>query len=622
MPLPVKTPAASPGAGAGAADRRRGGDRDPASRSSAGRRGRRRSRDTLPAARARRARARRSPTRVRSSLVASAPARPAERHAHALVDALAAELQLAADRHLDAGLAGRATSAGTQRIRVSSGGLFARLRSACAGSEQRARLQPRVRSAERRFTTRLPTGYAGRKFRCRRLRFCANAHGAGIAWSARRAWVPPCWRRPSRACSSSSCATGAGVAGAGYFQIAPPTTVPERRADGRSRRSPTCRRSSSRAVEPGGPRTLLVLGSDRRAKTSKDAKLSASRAAALGHDRARPPRSEAQPDRRALAPARPRGDDPRATPTTRRSTRPTTRAARALTLDTVKHLFETATGETFHDQQRHRRQLQRLPAGGQLRQAASTSTSTATTTTPRAPGSRRSTSRPGYQRLVGSDALAYVRYRHTDSDIFRNARQQDFLRQAASQPAVRQAQEPRRGRATSSASMRSYFRFDKKFLAPQEPRRACSRPRSTSRSTTRRSTRSRSHGDHRVRGPDGGHAAVHLQRRARRRPTTQFMTGEGDAQPEARDEGHRRLQEGGARRRRSAAWRTRAALGEDMAVLAAPRLKKLPFYFPGTSRPARATSTTRRASTRCATSRASCHRAYRIVISIGAPGEY
>jgi LCP family protein required for cell wall assembly len=35
---------------------------------------------------------------------------------------------------------------------------------------------------------------------------------------------------------------------------------------------------------------------------------------------------------------------------------------------------------------------------------------------------------PGYQRLCGSDALAFVRFRHTDSDLVRNARQQDFLR--------------------------------------------------------------------------------------------------------------------------------------------------------------------------------------------------
>jgi len=41
--------------------------------------------------------------------------------------------------------------------------------------------------------------------------------------------------------------------------------------------------------------------------------------------------------------------------------------------------------------------------------------------------------RPGYQKLCGQDALAFVRYRHTDSDIVRSARQQDFLRWAKDQ---------------------------------------------------------------------------------------------------------------------------------------------------------------------------------------------
>jgi LCP family protein required for cell wall assembly len=40
---------------------------------------------------------------------------------------------------------------------------------------------------------------------------------------------------------------------------------------------------------------------------------------------------------------------------------------------------------------------------------------------------------PGYQKLCGQDALDYVRYRHTDSDITRAARQQDFIRQAKAQ---------------------------------------------------------------------------------------------------------------------------------------------------------------------------------------------
>ena len=46
--------------------------------------------------------------------------------------------------------------------------------------------------------------------------------------------------------------------------------------------------------------------------------------------------------------------------------------------------------------------------------------------------------KPGYQRLCGSDALDYVRHRHSDNDIVRAARQQEFLRQAKQQVGVGQ----------------------------------------------------------------------------------------------------------------------------------------------------------------------------------------
>jgi LCP family protein required for cell wall assembly len=44
--------------------------------------------------------------------------------------------------------------------------------------------------------------------------------------------------------------------------------------------------------------------------------------------------------------------------------------------------------------------------------------------------------KPGYQKMCGERALEYVRYRHTDTDIVRNARQQDFLRQVRQQLSV------------------------------------------------------------------------------------------------------------------------------------------------------------------------------------------
>ena len=43
----------------------------------------------------------------------------------------------------------------------------------------------------------------------------------------------------------------------------------------------------------------------------------------------------------------------------------------------------------------------------------------------------------GYQKLMGKDALDYVRYRHGDNDLVRAARQQDFLRQAKDAAGVR-----------------------------------------------------------------------------------------------------------------------------------------------------------------------------------------
>ncbi|HEY5188810.1 MAG TPA: LCP family protein [Solirubrobacteraceae bacterium] len=43
---------------------------------------------------------------------------------------------------------------------------------------------------------------------------------------------------------------------------------------------------------------------------------------------------------------------------------------------------------------------------------------------------------PGYQKLCGADALAFVRFRHTDTDLVRNARQQDFIRWAKDQYGV------------------------------------------------------------------------------------------------------------------------------------------------------------------------------------------
>ncbi len=53
--------------------------------------------------------------------------------------------------------------------------------------------------------------------------------------------------------------------------------------------------------------------------------------------------------------------------------------------------------------------------------------------------------KPGYQKMCGSRALDYVRFRHEDTDLVRGARQQDFIRQARSQVGVKKHPEGPQG---------------------------------------------------------------------------------------------------------------------------------------------------------------------------------
>jgi LCP family protein required for cell wall assembly len=71
---------------------------------------------------------------------------------------------------------------------------------------------------------------------------------------------------------------------------------------------------------------------------------------------------------------------------------------------------------------------------------------------------------PGYQLLKGSDALAYVRYRHGDSDIFRSSRQQDFLRQITHQDGVRKLLDVGK-RKELAKIFGNYFQVDKSFVS-------------------------------------------------------------------------------------------------------------------------------------------------------------
>ena len=87
---------------------------------------------------------------------------------------------------------------------------------------------------------------------------------------------------------------------------------------------------------------------------------------------------------------------------------------------------------------------------------------------------------PGYQKLCGDDqsvsgALAFVRFRHTDSDVVRNARQQDFLRWAKEGYSAGKLLATRAGCCRSSA-------------ATCRPTTRCTRPMGSTSSSTSSTT--------------------------------------------------------------------------------------------------------------------------------------
>jgi polyisoprenyl-teichoic acid--peptidoglycan teichoic acid transferase len=186
--------------------------------------------------------------------------------------------------------------------------------------------------------------------------------------------------------------------------------------------------------DPGGPRTFMILGSDKRE----------------GADASSPPRSDtillarADPGKDAVAvmsiprdlkveiPGHGEGKINSAFELGGRKQGP------RLVVRTVKKLFEDSTGQNFPitnvmimDYGAFRRAVRYI--GGVYvdvdRDYFNDNSS----------GENYATIDidPGYQKLDGQDSLDYVRYRHTDNDLVRAARQHDFLRQAKNAAGVR-----------------------------------------------------------------------------------------------------------------------------------------------------------------------------------------
>ena len=211
---------------------------------------------------------------------------------------------------------------------------------------------------------------------------------------------------------------------------------------------------------------------------------------------------------------------------------------------------------------------------------------------------------PGYQKLCGQDALDYVRYRHTDNDIIRAARQQDFLRQAKAQVGV--------GRLLGN--QRKLIRIVSKYT------RSDIKGRKQVLSLLKLAVGSIGHPIREIHFPAHiGKSYVTARAASVHRVTRLFLGVEsskgprGPAQP--RPSRHRR--------HRSAGLVAISAGGKQQALTLARRLRGFRIYYP---RLAVAGSTFSYASPRpyriCGPHHGHCYQSYRIVLSRDLVGEY
>lgn len=413
--------------------------------------------------------------------------------------------------------------------------------------------------------------------------------------------------------------TGASVAIAGYLMIGPPKIIDK--GTGKEKPLPPSipgfDDDDVEPPEPGGPRTLMVLGSDRRSKYSKDAQLGQ--------------RENPHSDTIVLVRLDPNRDRiavlsiPRDLAVTIPGYADNTKinqaydeGGAALTLETVKHFFTTATGKDFKvngviDVNFEGFQRAVNHVGGVYVDVDREYYN------PEGTGYASIDIDPGYQRLVGSDALDYVRYRHTDSDLFRGARQQDFLRQASTQKSVRDLKSV--GEAEELLGiLLEYFRFDKKFLGRKNLAGMLKTAVNLAMSDTvvnQVSLTGITEAEDRE-----ADTRLYIGNESITKAYDAFMTGEGAKNPERSDLPTRTPKKKQGQASAASGMMDARRAGEDMAVMAEPRLKKLPFYFPGqiTNRSRYSNDSPRIYSLRDEAGK--LHRAYRLTLGVGESGEY
>jgi LCP family protein required for cell wall assembly len=233
---------------------------------------------------------------------------------------------------------------------------------------------------------------------------------------------------------------------------------------------------------------------------------------------------------------------------------------------------------------------------------------------------------PGYQKLSGRDALDYVRYRHTDNDFVRAARQQDFLRQTRNAGGVHRLASIG-DRERLARAFRRYFQFDQTFRSTKELfsmlRLALYLAQEQPKVNEVR---------FRAREADNPQldSNLYVSKGALRVMYREFMSGQGSAtprkgsKPTERDREFERVRR--PRERLSgpvAGLEDASAEGRTFAVVADSKLKRLPFYYPAV----RLAGSTYASNEQpriysLRDERGKRHEAYRLVLAAPGIGEY
>jgi polyisoprenyl-teichoic acid--peptidoglycan teichoic acid transferase len=232
---------------------------------------------------------------------------------------------------------------------------------------------------------------------------------------------------------------------------------------------------------------------------------------------------------------------------------------------------------------------------------------------------------PGYQRLSGSDALDYVRYRHGDNDLFRAARQQDFLRQITHQDRVKSLLDVHK-RTQLAHIFGHYFEVDKSFVSP-------SNIIGLAQLGLFLADKHAPVNEVRFPAYDAPNPAVdtylYYKPAALRQAYNEFMTGRGSTNPRTSTKASKSDREldklKGKRNKPSAIKGLEQAQteGEDMAVLAETSGKlDFPFYFPALRKTGSRYASDEPRLYRIPDEQGHTHAAYRLSLYAGSYGEY